>query len=962
MTLSLCGVLCIYLCHSWPIRRFCSLYDAFVWNLTFVMCDDLPTGGKWFSTQAPVLLETSGFAVGWDVASGKGRKAYGLYASVEEFYEHLARNASDRRYGYELIVADRPCKGYADVEWFGACDTTHARVGRLIEFYKQRAAEWYPDCGSLIVHVACGSRVRSDGVWKHSYHLTLGNLVWSCNHACNGMRVFFCIPMQLEEFFWVDEKRQTRSIVDMSVYTRNRLFRLPYNLKRGGTIPMLPSLNLRTQRDAEEDIVVANALPLLVTHIVEPHYNVVVNDVPPPPDTRSRSNKRPRQAEEEHDTSMPISLDLLQAALVSCGDLVSKPRGVSYDEDESKWVVQCKALQPRPCIVRVGITHDSNNLLLFVHPNASDRTLQLRCHCTSTGCKHSPHKYLGHFVEKRFLQWEFVLASGRPVRVASDVIRVASDVIRVASDVISAPPPDVLPPDVISAPPDVISAPPDVISVPPNVLPPGVPPPDVSPPGVPPPDVSPSDVSPSDVSPDVPVELSTDLMEEEETIDIFDPEDETIYDYATTKRCFERRCFRVEQPFAYAVLRKRNEFHEPPQLMCQVKLKQYFMNVEYIEPTADGGSTRKCFLDRWLRDKKLREVTKLTVDPRGTDAGAYNMWQPYVASFLPPVVDGDALVAPIVQHIRDVIVSGNEEHCEWFLDWLANIVQRPHQKSNVAILLYGKQGCGKGIIFDFMRTHVLGSHCTYQTSKPERDILDKFSCGMVGRVLVQLDEVKSLHGHADVLKDYITGGTFVFEEKYGKSAVVTNFTNFLFTTNNENAIALPMDDRRHVLFRCSDRHKGDERYFGVLLAHLRRKEVARAVYDFLMRRDLSAYPDDFQCGRPKTNYFTESQRSSLPALKVFLSGLANLGGPPVHIFPAQKLYDLYRAFFLSNGHNIKFVCAQPAFSKEILRFHGVDKPPRSTRGISYVVTKQAVREQLEGSNEYDEDACLPEIP
>ena len=30
-----------------------------------------------------------GFAVAWDVAAGEGKKAYGLYATAEEFYEHL---------------------------------------------------------------------------------------------------------------------------------------------------------------------------------------------------------------------------------------------------------------------------------------------------------------------------------------------------------------------------------------------------------------------------------------------------------------------------------------------------------------------------------------------------------------------------------------------------------------------------------------------------------------------------------------------------------------------------------------------------------------------------------------------------------------------------------------------------------------------------------------------------------
>ena len=69
------------------------------------------------------------------------------------------------------------------------------------------------------------------------------------------------------------------------------------------------------------------------------------------------------------------------------------------------------------------------------------------------------------------------------------------------------------------------------------------------------------------------------------------------------------------------------------------------------------------------------------------------MWQPYSATVLPQVPEADEaeLLAPIFNHIRVVIADCNTAHEKWFVDWLANIVQRPHQKSNVAILLYGKQ-------------------------------------------------------------------------------------------------------------------------------------------------------------------------------------------------------------------------------------------------------------------------------
>ena len=159
-------------------------------------------------------------------------------------------------------------------------------------------------------------------------------------------------------------------------------------------------------------------------------------------------------------------------------------------------------------------------------------------------------------------------------------------------------------------------------------------------------------------------------------MDIFDTEDMTVYPYEI--KLFERRCFRVERPFAYAVLPKDNEAicicsaakktTRPPQLMCQVKVRQYFAAVEYLDFDKDGNTVRRPFMDRLLRDKTHREVTKLTLDPQNLDRKAYNMWQPYTASFLQAVPD--AAVEPFILHIRDVIANCDETHATWFLDWL----------------------------------------------------------------------------------------------------------------------------------------------------------------------------------------------------------------------------------------------------------------------------------------------------
>ena len=58
----------------------------------------------------------------------KGAKMFGFYPSVQDFYESLLTLPAGRRYGYEIIVENKPCRSYADVEWEGGHDATHDRI------------------------------------------------------------------------------------------------------------------------------------------------------------------------------------------------------------------------------------------------------------------------------------------------------------------------------------------------------------------------------------------------------------------------------------------------------------------------------------------------------------------------------------------------------------------------------------------------------------------------------------------------------------------------------------------------------------------------------------------------------------------------------------------------------------------------------------------------------------------
>ena len=334
-----------------------------------------------------------------------------------------------------------------------------------------------------------------------------------------------------------------------------------------------------------------------------------------------------------------------------------------------RWKVQC-VLQgrSRTCIVDPTKSHDSNNLLLFVHPAVPDsHGMLVKCHCTADSCRRKQHTDLGRFV---FVDdaWAF-----EPRKSAHDPMDTTAEATT-AEVAVAAKAAEEAVGEEYQQPPLIVSSEKDANT------------------------------------------------------------------YECVKKAFERTCFRIESPYLFAKLPKVPKLGQIPDLLRYDQIKTYYADVRYWDTQEDEDGAAKWvskrFINRWLDDPKKREVTRVVVDPTRTSRGAYNLWAGYLAEQLPPVPDDEVegLVQPIIVHIREVMANDNEAHTAYLLDWTANIIQRPWAKTNVAIKLFGKEGVGKGILFDWLRQGVLGKHCTSQTGDPENDIFGRFATGLVNKV------------------------------------------------------------------------------------------------------------------------------------------------------------------------------------------------------------------------------------
>ena len=338
------------------------------------------------------------------------------------------------------------------------------------------------------------------------------------------------------------------------------------------------------------------------------------------------------------------------------------------------------------------------------------------------------------------------------------------------------------------------------------------------------------------------------------------------------------------------------------------------------------------------------------------------------------------LVQPILDHLRDVITG--PDHLEFLIAWLAQQVQDPAEKTQVAIVLQGKQGVGKNIVFDFWKENVLGfdmSHpknCTaFQTSDPSEHIFGKHAEAQQNKVFVMIDEISGddMRPLMSRLKDRITNSTINVNPKCHKEYSVRNMSNFLCTTNNMNPLNIEPEERRFVVFGCNSSKKGDTAYFNELGKHLKRDDVARAFFQYLRDHvDVGRFRP-FQSHRPQTEAYEAIQQRSIPLFYKFLSAemdtaLGMVGGGNVEqTFSADAFYQRMLTWARDGNYNTTginrssfggYVKKLMDSLKEVNPSQHVLVKKRRSQGFEYRVHWGMLKEYLKETRLYDPNAGM----
>ena len=367
--------------------------------------------------------------------------------------------------------------------------------------------------------------------------------------------------------------------------------------------------------------------------------------------------------------------------------------------------------------------------------------------------------------------------------------------------------------------------------------------------------------------------------------------------YKLQKKYFEKFHTKIESPFCFIRDDENGLMFIKPDklsfLYSNVKTKSYV-----IEPSEKQADKFWGFVSGWTGDEKIRTYYSYNYYPDATlcPANSYNLWKPY--PILKVDYNPDADTSKIYSFMKTLL---GEKCADYVLNWFAHIVQKPARKTEVCILLYGSQGCGKSTIGEYLLRKIIGLDKMIITSKADK-MFGRF-VNTQGKLLAILNEAsgKDTFNICDVLKDAITCTTTEQEKKGIDAVTITDYTNYIFTTNNINSVKVPEDDRRFMPIQINEDLKGNVEYFKELYADLDNEKIMRKFYEELMERPLENFNPS--SARPETELMLDMKNMNRNCIKHFINYWREMLVAPSPVLPCNNVMnktmnsaDLYEHF------------------------------------------------------------------
>ena len=308
-------------------------------------------------------------------------------------------------------------------------------------------------------------------------------------------------------------------------------------------------------------------------------------------------------------------------------------------------------------------------------------------------------------------------------------------------------------------------------------------------------------------------------------------------------------------------------------------LLRYSNRKVWVEvPNKQGGVNREQVLMAkwWLAHPQRRQhrgVLFLPGEPKLVD-GCLNLWRGWGVL----AVQGDWSL--IRKHIFEVIAGGNAEFAEYVIRWIAWAFQNPGWQAEVALVLIGEKGAGKGSLIRCLQ-RIFDAHA-FQAQCADH-VIGRFNAHFQDCVLFVVDEAywgtdyKKCVGR---LQGFITEPTIPIEPKGVDVIQAPNCLHVVMLAEPGWVIPAGRHERRYAALKVSDARLQDRAYFTALHRQIAEGGAEAMFYD-LQAMDLEGWhPRELPESLLSSEALQEQQIRSLPDLEAWYLGLLHAAALP----------------------------------------------------------------------------------
>lgn len=193
----------------------------------------------------------------------------------------------------------------------------------------------------------------------------------------------------------------------------------------------------------------------------------------------------------------------------------------------------------------------------------------------------------------------------------------------------------------------------------------------------------------------------------------------------------------------------------------------------------------------------------------------------------------------MLNHIREVMASGDESNYTYIVKWIANMAQG--NKNDSILYFKSEQGAGKSSLTDFLMHYVIGDDLA---SEAKSDVLTtSYNKLLLGKLLAVFEELPTFtssqwQGVSSALKSMITSNTMTYSDKYEKAFTARNINNYIINTNVD--ALTHSEGRRIYIADISMRRIKDFEYFEAIKT-CHNNTVGEAFFAYLLEVDVKGF-------------------------------------------------------------------------------------------------------------------------